>query len=232
MSEDSGRKRYLPLFDQGEWITYPALALWCCMNYGDDMLSAKRATILLSDENLDMVAGLQRGYSHLAKLVMDEVARNLLRRRMCGYIALEVAKNIDHRGKPEVGRAVHAVACWGEQTKTTEGKPLPSDPRGLRKYFRQYRDVIHLWAAYELLSDDQHTQLSTLNQDTLEELLVTAMKFEEFFDQTNAFPSWNPWRIPPEFRATHPPSAYRLGMPTESDWLRRILSEYSPDLIR
>ena len=106
MSAGEAPKHYLPLIDGGRWVAFPSLALWCVMNYGDDILSAERATVLLVRENLDMMSGKQAGYSHVARVVQADLTRKLPPKRLCGDVATLVAMNVAKTGIPSLGRAI------------------------------------------------------------------------------------------------------------------------------
>lgn len=222
-------KHDLPIYDGEELIMFPSLATWVVMNYANDPISAQRATVLLSEENISISAGQQKGYSNLAKLVMNDINSCTMLGRLCGNVAIQVQQNIAHRGRADLGKAQFLVSEWASVTKTAKGKALPSSR--IRKEFNRFKDACHLWAAFELLDDErQHTVWQ--DEETMQQLLLTAAAFEEFFIRHQAFQNFNPWRIPDQFLKQHAGTHLTVWLPDEKDWVADKLNEYSADKLR
>ncbi|MDF0602687.1 hypothetical protein P1J78_18260 [Psychromarinibacter sp. C21-152] len=232
MSESGAAEdRFCPICDeQGEQIAFPTLATWCLMNYAGDEESAKSATVLLSFENYEIQAERQVGYSRVARLVNKDVVRGLMIGRMVGNILVQVQQNIAFRGQPEINKAIFSVSEWASTTKTFAGKDLPSDASRLRKEFKRYRDVSHLWAAFELLTDEVRERLFE-GREEWDLFLLLAYAYERFIDDERPF-EWRPWRIPPSALDDFKGMQFNVNVPPENDWVRKKLSEYRSDHIR
>ena len=222
-------ERFLPIYDGEELIMFPSLATWVVMNYANDPVSAKRATVLLSQENLSMRAGEQRGYCNLAKLIVSDINSCTILGRLCGNVAIQVQQNIAHRGKADLNKAQFLVSEWASVTKTAKGKALPSSR--IRREFNRFKDACHLWAAFELL-DDERQSIVWQDEETMQHLLLTAAAFEEFFLQHNAFQNFNPWRIPNQFLEQHAGTHLTVWLPDEKEWVADKLNEYSANKLR
>lgn len=220
--------RFLPIYVDDDLIAFAPLAIWVFMNYADDPLSARRVTALLTEEKLVMERGEQEDHSHIAKVVLMDLERRTMLGRLSGKVAWQVQQNIKNTGKPNLGKAQFVVSTWADVTKTTAGKPLPSSR--IIKEFNRYRDACHLWAAFELLSEDE---CQNVFQDgkILRKMLLIAAAYQGFFVENN-FENYNPWRIPPQFMREHAGVKLEVWIPGESSWIREKLKEYRSDKLR
>lgn len=222
--------RELPIYDGDEFVSYPTLATWIAMHWPDDEISARRATALLTQENDDMNLGVQEDYSSLGSLINKEILRYSLRARVTGNVAYQVYVNLVTKGALDINKAVYSVTRWADSMKTSSGRSLPSDPKALGGYFKKYRDAAHLWAAHEIMSDEERIK-SLKGEREFESFLLLAYEFQKEFDKAPGF--WeNPLRIPEVFLRSYPVGSYDVAIPISTDWDERMRREYRASEVR
>lgn len=230
-------ERELPLFDDsGEPILFPSLAVWCVMHFPDDIASAKQSTIALSNEQISIQSGDQDKYSEVAHELGKRISGKTQIAILTGQVALQIQKNIKFRGSPDWEKAQWLVSERASTIKTNSGKPLPSDFRRLRASFLKYRDVAHLWAAFEALEERERADLIYDNA-VFERFLLVASELENIFDKRGAMKNkysgnWNPWRVPKRFLEQNIGVKATIDFGGEDDWVKQKLSEYKADATR
>lgn len=223
--------RYVPISENGKPIAFQTLGLWAMMCYAGDEASARSARDVLSSENVAMQTGKLPKYTAVGELIQKDMKKRIMRARMSGNVAIQVMQNMVNRDSADIGKAIYLVSTWGNVTKTVKGKSLPSDASALRKYFKEFRSVIHFWAAFELLQDDQQERLLRC-EEVYRYFMLLSIMFEEFFDEHDCLPNWHPWRVPKEVVAALEPGNYVITLPPETQWVRDRLSEYRSSYIR
>ena len=139
--------------------------------------------------------------------------------------------NIVFRGSPDFEKAVYMVSKWASVIKDSSGKSLPSDATRLRKTFNKLKNVIHYWAAYQLLANQEKKDL-LFSDAAFNKLMQLAHDMQTFFDESKAFDGWHPWRIPEQYVRSIRGKRYVINLPNETEWVHKTLSEYTPNYVR
>ena len=182
--------RELPILDKnGEFRTLAGWRSFCTMVYPNDPLSAK-FTYQMVVESLDAAENerpeallLGDQLPRAVDVQLGEVFRVSERARIAGVVFSELYWMVSNHEKPSLRKAIaftsellKSVSRLNRNGNRKRGA-FSSDERSVKRVFSEFRDVAHLWAAFNILmlETSQETWV-----DTLWRLVTTESEFFRF----------------------------------------------------
>ena len=207
--------RTLPLLDaSGSIVQRPTLIMVGAMHYPECPQSMFHfSEILGQDHDLNPDRP-----SEIGKLISKNTASRKAQGHLAGQLALRLVEMHEHGLSPSIGKAEHLVSIYAQDT-SVGGAPLrPRTLESVRKAFKTFRNVCHLWAA-QIAFYNQYLAAGGGDEEAFVIFLSAAACIEDRLRKCGKPQDWNPWRIPEEFRGhceimIPPPERSGLGQYT------------------
>ena len=195
----------LPILDVDNVPRKHAAFAWmrCYLSYPDDVREAEAIASLLSDE-LERQQNLsQKGFSNIAQQANKQLVKRANQAILHGQIYKQMLNRYDKVGKIEFRKAVWVVAELAQTKRNQFGEVLIADEATLRKQFKNYKNVVHFWAAYDGLSISEKHTVFTQSCDVilLNKFLVLAAIFQLrgekiVWSKVGGMHHWRPLSVP------------------------------------
>lgn len=196
------------------------------MIFPDDPVTAKRIAHATYEDFAD-----NSSFSPVSDLGKRTFLSKLNHGRLCGTIALQVVRNHQNTGNPDLLKAQYAVSELAHSLETNDGKTVPSDFRNLKKSFKFFKSVLHLWAAQEvmLIARDYEGTRGTLPAIlSCEKEMPVFLKVAAWFELqlTPLLHNWHPLQIPDVFKMPVIQGELSVHLPPNTPEMEGALATY------
>lgn len=213
-------QRYLPVSDDQGLLGDAHLTILAYMAKPDDILGASSAVKLFQSE-------LEFGFlTTTSKVVEDDMVSRWPIFQLCGNVAWQMVLNSLEGGGPSLRKAVYVVSELEANSKTRDGKPMPTSPGRLKEHVRIARDVLHLWLAFNQSGENVKAGLLTGNRNSVDEFLCLAAFAEAALASQQVFPDWNPWLVPDRHHEMVLTGKYSVKVPPIPSIIKDKMGEY------
>ena len=199
----------LPILDIDNEPRKHAAFAWlrCYLCFPDDVREAEALASLMFDE-LERQQNLsQKGFSNIAQQANKRLIKRANQGRLHGQVYRQMLNRFEEDGKIEFRKAVWVVAELAQQKRNQYGEILIADEATLRKQFKNYKNVVHFWAAFDSLSVGEQKKVFTQSCDVelLSKFLILAAIFQLrgekiAWPEVGGMHHWRPFSVPAVYR--------------------------------
>ena len=199
----------LPILDVDNVPRKHAAFAWmrCYLSFPDDVREAEAVASLLFDELERQQNFSQKGFSNIAQQANKRLIKRANQARLHGQVYRQMLNRFEEDGKIEFRKAVWVVAELAQTKRNQFGEVLISDEATLRKQFKNYKNVVHFWAAFDGLSiKEQHTVFTqSCDVMLLSKFLLLAAIFQLrgekiVWPEVGGMHHWRPLNVPSIYR--------------------------------
>ena len=195
----------LPILDIDNRPRKHAAFAWmrCYLCFPDDVREAEALASLMFDELERQQKLSQKGFSNIAQEANKRLIKRANQARLHGQVYKQMLNRFDEDGKIEFRKAVWVVAELAQTKRNQFGEILIADEATLRKQFKNYKNVVHFWAAFDGLSVGEQKTVFTQSCDVelLSKFLILAAIFQLrgekiVWPEVGGMHHWRPLSVP------------------------------------
>jgi hypothetical protein len=178
-------QKTIPIVEAGQLVPEAGMLILGYMLHPNCERSAQQFTSILIEETIAKANDPSYQPSAILEKVVD--TRLFLHLMLTGELAQSICANHARTGEPYYKKARFYVSESNATKKTLSGKPIPSSESTIHKNFKEYRAVMHFWAAACHHYPQEDGTTLTSSTDVITEMLISSSFLGHFLSIAKQF---------------------------------------------